>query len=76
MFLKEHSRGLYSVSSHFAVNSWPLYLLRALNAVIYTCFFVKGLVIDDSTSKLAASKTTLSLFLINKLFNYTCGCHN
>jgi ABC-type multidrug transport system ATPase subunit len=35
VFLKEQTRGLYSSASYWAVGSLPLYLLRAVNAVVY-----------------------------------------
>ena len=35
VFLKEQTRGLYSSLSYWAVGSLPLYLLRAVNAMVY-----------------------------------------
>ena len=35
VFLKEHSRGLYSNLLHWSVAALPLYLLRAVNGVLY-----------------------------------------
>jgi hypothetical protein len=49
VFLKEKSRDLYSLFTFWAVTSIPLYVVRAMNGVIFGCIVYKLLQLGDST---------------------------
>lgn len=53
MFLKEHGRGLYSNLSHFYSSSLPLYLLGAVNGVVFSStsygIFTRDQKVDSSS---------------------------
>jgi hypothetical protein len=53
VFLKEHGRGLYSNLSHFYSSSLPLYLLGAVNGVVFSStsygIFTRDQKVDSSS---------------------------
>ena len=55
VFLKEHGRGLYSNLSHFYSSSLPLYLLGAVNGVVFSStsygIFTRDQKVDSSSGK-------------------------
>ena len=57
VFLKEHSRGLYSTLLHWSVASLPLYVLRAVNAVLYASIAYGLVGLADSEFGIAENYT-------------------
>ncbi len=52
VFLKEHSRGLYSSYTNYTVHSIPLYVLKIINAVLFTVVSWGWMDVDNSTGRL------------------------
>ena len=49
VFLKEHSRGLYSSYTNYTVHSMPLYLLKIINAILFAVVSWGWMDVDNST---------------------------
>ena len=51
VFLKEHSRDLYSSYTNYTVHSMPMYLLKVINAVLFTVVSWGMMDVDTSTGE-------------------------
>lgn len=50
IFLKEHARGLYSTSIHWAASFWPVFILKVSNAIIYSLISYNLLELSSDSS--------------------------
>lgn len=72
VFLKESSRGLYSNLVYWSVAAWPLYLLRAVNAILYAAIAYELLMLADGKEQINIAHSTLpSLTYLLHLSNPT-----